>query len=115
MKTLQITDESLHNAHEKGCKEVKETLEILFSEEFKKESKIDWKNLYFNPTKYIMFYNRYDTYVLAMHPILADEIGFGIWSASYKDRGYPEGWKGQHCTLKQVVEWLNKVLEKVVT
>ena len=112
MKTLQITDEALHNAHRKGCKEVKETLELLFPEEFKKESKIDWSDLYANPTKYILFDDRYDTDVLAMHPVLANEIDFGCWDASYKNRGYPKGWKGQHCSLNQVVEFLNKVLEK---
>lgn len=53
MKTLQITVETLHNAHEKGCKEVKETLEILFPEEFKE--KFDWHNFYIDPLKYITF------------------------------------------------------------
>jgi len=51
MKTLQITDESLHNAYEKGCEEVKETLELLFPEEF--EPEFDFLDFASNPFKYI--------------------------------------------------------------
>ena len=94
MKTLQITDESLHNAHEKGCKEVKETLELLFPEEF--EKKFDWNNFFFSPCLYITLRNQ-DEMILSNDLIEAfDKIGKPIFT----------GW-WPHCTLDQLARLVN--------
>ena len=96
MKTLQITDESLYNAHEKGCKEVKETLELLFPEEFKKTSKFDWTRFYGSPFLYITFEEPDKVFPSEELREAFNEIGKPI-----SDSWWP------HCSLNQFARLVN--------